>query len=200
MGLRRSCFKVDMLKRRRCRRVAALRKNRLCDNSNEPKISSICEVQNGIPEAEAIAMRSKVIAALVLAVGVVTFSVPLMAHHGTAAFQNDKKVTAKGTVAEWLWSNPHCLLSVDVKGDDGKVVRWVGETQNPVTMTNVGWSKAAIRAGDEVTITILPVKNGMPLGRLVSVALPNGKTLISGEGEPKDVRDELERKARESRP
>jgi Family of unknown function (DUF6152) len=156
--------------------------------------------QNGIPEAEAIAMRSKVIAALVLAVGVVSFSVPLMAHHGTAAFQNDKKVTATGTVAEWLWSNPHCLLSVDVKGDDGKVVRWVGETQNPVSMTNVGWSKAAIKAGDEVTITILPVKNGMPLGRLVSVVLPNGKTLISGEGEPKDVRDELERKARESRP
>jgi len=145
-------------------------------------------------------MRTKVIAALVLAVGVVTFSVPLMAHHGTAAFQNDKKVTAKATVAEWLWSNPHCLLSVDVKGDDGKVVRWVGETQNPVSMTNVGWSKAAIKAGDEVTITILPVKNGMPLGRLVSVVLPNGKTLISGEGESKEVRDELERQAREARP
>ena len=85
-------------------------------------------------------MRTKVIAALVLALGVVTLSVPLLAHHGTAAFQNDKKVTAKGTVAEWLWSNPHCLLSVDVTGDDGKVVRWVGETQNPVSMTNVGWS------------------------------------------------------------
>ena len=27
----------------------------------------------------------------------------------------------------------------------------------------------------------------------------HGKTLISGEGEPKDVRDELERKAREER-
>jgi hypothetical protein len=147
-----------------------------------------------------MAMRTKVIAALVLAVGVVTLSVPLMAHHGTAAFQNDKKVTAKGTVAEWLWSNPHCLLSVDVKGDDGKVVRWVGETQNPVSMTNVGWSKAAIKVGDEVTITILPVKNGMPLGRLVSVVLPNGKTLISGEGESKEVRDELERQAREARP
>src|ERR1700756_2878940 len=101
-----------------------------------------------------MAMRTKVIAALVLAVGVGTLSVPLMAHHGTAAFQNDKKVTAKGTVAEWLWSNPHCLLSVDVKGDDGKVVRWVGETQNPVSMTNVGGSKGAIKIGDEVVITI----------------------------------------------
>ena len=87
-----------------------------------------------------------------------------------------------------------------MKGDDGKVVRWVGETQNPVSMTNVGWSKAAIKAGDEVTITILPVKNGMPLGRLVSVVLPNGKALISGEGESKEVRDELERQAREARP
>ena|SRR5690242_776779 len=144
-------------------------------------------------------MRSKVMAAVVLVVGVVTLSVPLFAHHGTAAFENDKKVTVKGTVTEWLWSNPHCLLQLDVKGDDGKVMHWVGETQNPVSMTNVGWSKAAIKAGDEVTATILPVKNGMPLGRLVSVVLPNGKTLISGEGASREVRDELERQAHEAR-
>ena len=127
-------------------------------------------------------MRSKVMAVFALALGGVTFSVPLLAHHGTAAFENEKKITLKGTVAEWLWSNPHCLLQVDVKGDDSKVVRWVGETQNPVSMTNVGWSKAAIKAGDDVTVVMLPVKNGMPLGRLVSVALPNGKTLSASGG------------------
>jgi hypothetical protein len=141
-------------------------------------------------------MKAKVVAALVLA-GVVTLSVPLFAHHGTAAFENEKKVTVKGTVTEWLWSNPHCLLQFDVKGDDGKVVHWVGETQNPVSMTNVGWSKAAIKAGDEVTVTILPVKNGLPLGRVASVLLPNGKTLISGEGASREVRDEIERQVRE---
>ena len=145
-------------------------------------------------------MRSKVMAAVVLAVGMVTLFFPLLAHHGTAAFENDKKVTLKGTVTEWLWSNPHCLLQFDVKGDDGKVVHWVGETQNPVSMTNVGWSKAAIKSGDEVTVTILQVKNGLPLGRVVSVALPNGKTLLSGEGESREVREKLEREAREARP
>jgi hypothetical protein len=144
-------------------------------------------------------MRSKVTAVLVLAIGMVTLCVPLFAHHGTAAFENDKKVTVKGTVTEWLWSNPHCLLQFDVRGDDGKVVHWVGETQNPVSMTNVGWSKAAIKAGDEVTVTILQVKNGLPLGRVVSVALPNGKTLVSGEGASREVRDELERQAREAK-
>ena len=142
-------------------------------------------------------MRSKVMAILVLAVGGVTLSVPLFAHHGTAAFETEKKVTMKGTVTEWLWSNPHCLLQFDVKGDDGKMVHWVGETQNPVSMTNVGWSKAAIKAGDEVTVTILPVKNGLTLGRVVSVLLPNGKTLISGEGASREVRDEIERQVRE---
>jgi hypothetical protein len=135
-------------------------------------------------------------AALALVVGVVTLCVPLFAHHGTAAFENEKKVTLKGTVTEWLWSNPHCLLQFDVKGDDGKVVHWIGETQNPVSMTNVGWSKAAIKAGDDVTVTILQVKNGMPLGRVVSVLLPNGKTLISGEGAPREVREQLEKQAK----
>jgi hypothetical protein len=122
-------------------------------------------------------MRSKIIPALVLALGMVSFSGLLFAHHGTAAFETDKKVTLKGTVTEWFWSNPHCLLQFDVKGDDGKVVHWIGETQNPVSMTDVGWSKTSFKVGDEVTVALFPVKNGLPLGRIVTVLLPSGKTL-----------------------
>jgi hypothetical protein len=120
-------------------------------------------------------------ATFALAVSIVPLSAPLLAHHGTAAFEVDKKLTLKGTVTEWLWSNPHCLLQFDVKSNDGKVVHWVGETQNPVTMTNMGWSKAAIRAGEEVTVILFPVKNGLPLGRVVTVMLPNGRTLDSND-------------------
>jgi Family of unknown function (DUF6152) len=123
------------------------------------------------------AMRNKIIPALVLALGMVSFSGLLFAHHGTAAFETDKKVTLKGTVTEWFWSNPHCLLQFDVKGDDGKVVHWIGETQNPVSMTDVGWSKTSFKVGDEVTVALFPVKNGLPLGRIVTVLLPSGKTL-----------------------
>jgi hypothetical protein len=122
-------------------------------------------------------MRNKIIPALVLALGMVSFSGLLFAHHGTAAFETDKKVTLKGTVTEWFWSNPHCLLQFDVKDDDGKVVHWIGETQNPVSMTDVGWSKTSFKVGDEVTVALFPVKNGLPLGRIVTVLLPGGKTL-----------------------
>jgi hypothetical protein len=126
-------------------------------------------------------MRSKIVPAvilgLVVGLGLASFSAPLLAHHGNAAFETEKKVTLKGTVTEWYWSNPHCLLQFDVKGDDGKVVRWIGETQNPVTMTDVGWSKNAFKVGDEVTVALFPVKNGLPLGRIITVVLPSGKTL-----------------------
>jgi hypothetical protein len=117
----------------------------------------------------------RIIPTLALALGMASFSAPLLAHHGTAAFETDKKVTLKGTVTEWYWSNPHCLLQFDVEDEKGKVSHWIGETQNPVTMTNGGWSKAAFKVGDEVTVVLFPVKNGQPLGRIVTVTVPSGK-------------------------
>jgi Family of unknown function (DUF6152) len=131
---------------------------------------------------EEIAMVKRAIMIFALAVvGLSSASTPLFAHHGTAAFDN-KKVTMKGTVTEWMWSNPHCLLLFDVKGDDGQVTHWIGETQNPITMINGGWSKAAMKPGDEVTVVMNPVKNGRPLGRIVTVTLPSGKTLDASAG------------------
>jgi hypothetical protein len=126
-------------------------------------------------------MIKRAIPILAMVTFLLSASIPLFAHHGTAAFTNDK-VTLKGTVTEWFWSNPHCLLRFDVKDDRGEVTHWIGETQNPVTMVNGGWSKAAIKTGDEVTVTLNPVKNGQTLGRIVTVLLPSGKTLDANAG------------------
>ena len=131
-------------------------------------------------------MRSKVIAALVLAVGLVTFSVPLFAHHGTAAFQNDKKVTAKGTVAEWLWSNPHCLLSVDVKGDDGKVTPWMIEAAAPNALLRRGWTKQSLLAGTEILVEGYQAKDGANRANGSIITFTDGKKLFVGssKGDP----------------
>ena len=119
---------------------------------------------------------------LVLSVVLGTLSVPLFAHHGTAAFDATRKLTLKGTVAEWLWSNPHCLLQFDVTTDDGKVEHWIGETQNPVTMVNGGWSKFSFKRGDKVTVNLQPVKTNTHAGRITTVVLPNGETLNASAG------------------
>ena len=105
-------------------------------------------------------------------------SVPLLAHHGNATFDIGKEVTLKGTVTDWLWANPHCILQFDLKGENSQPgEHWVAETNNPPSMIDDGWVKTSIKPGDQVTVTLQPVKSGKPVGRVLQVVLPNGKTL-----------------------
>jgi hypothetical protein len=122
-------------------------------------------------------VKGKVFAFFVFATIFPITSGSLFAHHGNAAFDAGKKVTLKGTVTEWVWANPHCWLKFDVKDDKGGVVRWVAETNNAPDMIERGWSMHSFKPGDEVTVTVEPVKNGNPVGRVLSVVLPNGQTL-----------------------
>jgi hypothetical protein len=114
--------------------------------------------------------------ALALGISVSLLSLPLFAHHGNAAYDTTKEITLRGTVTQWLWSNPHCVLQLDVT-DSGQVVHWVVETENPTSMTHQGWSRLSMKPGDQVTVTALPVKNGRPIGRILDVLLPNGQKL-----------------------
>ena len=130
-------------------------------------------------------MRSWPVVVVTLVVGLV-FPLPLFAHHGSAAFDTGKKVTLKGTVKEWVYSNPHCLLRLDVTGEDGQVVQWVAEGQAPNVIFTAGYRRDTFKFGDQVTIVVEPVKNGRPLGRILQAVLADGRTLgvASSAGTP----------------
>ena len=121
-------------------------------------------------------MKAKFLMIFALA-GSLVASIPLLAHHGNAAFDVGKRVTVKGTVTEWVWANPHCWLKFDAKDDKGNVAHWVAETNNAPDMIERGWSKNTFKPGDEVTVTVEPVKSGNPVGRVVGVVLANGQAL-----------------------
>lgn len=124
-------------------------------------------------------MRNMTAAASIAALSVLLVSVPLLAHHGAAGLDTGKEITLKGTVTEWIWSNPHCFLQFDAKDDTGTVRNWAVETQNPTAMTQRGFSRTLFKVGDEVTVIIEPVKNGQPIGRLLTVLLANGQKLVA---------------------
>jgi len=124
-------------------------------------------------------VRNMTVAVSVAALGVLLVSVPLLAHHGAAALDTGKEMTLKGTVTEWIWSNPHCFLQFDAKDSTGAVRNWAVETQNPTAITQRGFSRTLFKAGDEVTVIIEPVKNGQPIGRLLTVVLPSGQKLVA---------------------
>ena len=108
---------------------------------------------------------------------------PLAAHHTGTFLYADTFVTLKGTVKTWLWSNPHCVLAVDVKGENGQAVLWRAETQAPNTIYLEGYRARSFKPGDEVTVTLRGAANGGPFGQLVQALLPDGSKLGSLPGE-----------------
>ena len=110
------------------------------------------------------------------------FSGAALAHHGNAAYDLDNPITLKGTVTEFVWSNPHVQIYFDVKDAKGKVVHWASETVSPGLLSRSGWSKTELKPGDEITITLGPAKSGAPVGFALKIVLANGKILQLGQG------------------
>ncbi len=122
-------------------------------------------------------MKHRVTFAIVMALMLAAMAAPSFAHHGAATFDTSRRLTMKGRVVEWFWANPHCFLRFDAKDDSGQIVHWAVETQSGTNLLPIGYSKQTFKPGDDVTVTFEPVRNGRPLGRMVSVILPDGKKL-----------------------
>ena len=125
-------------------------------------------------------MTRRFFAILLCAIAPVIATLPLAAHHGAASFDTTRELVLKGAVTEWIWANPHCFLKFDAKDETGGVRNWAVEVSNPTDMTARGWARTSFKAGDEVTVTLQPVKGGAPVGRLRNVVLPGGQTLGTG--------------------
>ena len=116
---------------------------------------------------------------LAVAVFVVVFTMLgglVLAHHSTAGYDKKKTVALKGIVADWVWRNPHCILIWDVKDANGKVTRWHGEMQSPLSNTGLGLSRTSFKAGDEVTVTVNPGPNDQAL--VLTIADGKGKMVL----------------------
>lgn len=88
----------------------------------------------------------------------------LIAHHGNSAYDEKNPITIKGTVTEFDFVNPHTQIFLDVKDDKGNVVHWAIESQSPGIMIKNDWTRHTLKPGDEITITLIPARNGSPVG------------------------------------
>ena len=113
---------------------------------------------------------------IVLAASLLVVSGSLSAHHGSASFDT-REITLKGKVTEWLWANPHCFLKIDAMDETGTVRNWNLEMGNPTDMQQRGFARRTFKPGDEVTVTLQPVKSGASVGRIRTVILPDGRKL-----------------------
>lgn len=123
------------------------------------------------------------IAMVVLLVGVAS---PVFAHHSQAMFDINKEVTYQGTLTEVDWSNPHAYIYVDVKkegAENAPVEKWAVEMPGPTALTRLGWTQDMSKAGDKISITGNPRKDGVTTMLLTAVTLANGKTFVMPRNE-----------------
>ena len=92
-------------------------------------------------------------------------------------FDDKKEVVLKGAVKEFQWSNPHTWIQLNVTDASGKVVEWSIEGGSPNLVGRQGWKRNTFKAGDQVEITVHPLRDGQPGGSFMRAVLPDGRTL-----------------------
>jgi uncharacterized protein DUF6152 len=109
-------------------------------------------------------MKARLVTSSALFVMLVVAGTPLVAHHGNVAYDEQHPITIAGNVTEFVWSNPHCQIYLDVKDQKGNLVGWSVESQSPGILRRNGWSRDSIKPGDHITVTLVPAKSGAPVG------------------------------------
>ncbi|HZI77967.1 MAG TPA: DUF6152 family protein [Vicinamibacterales bacterium] len=109
-------------------------------------------------------------------------SASVYAHHSLAgmyAIGKESKIT--GAFKAFRLINPHSALKVDVKGADGSIVEWniLGGSVQQLARLGIGKTGPnALKAGDEIAVTIMPALDGKsPIGLLVAITWPDGHTV-----------------------
>ena len=103
-------------------------------------------------------------------------SAAVYAHHSVLAYDGSTGTTLTGAVTRVLWQNPHAYIDLDVAAHDGHT-RWIVESEGPVALERLGWTKSTLSPGDVITITGARARDGSARLRCASVTLADARRL-----------------------
>jgi len=103
------------------------------------------------------------------------------AHHSLSGVYDIRKEGAiTGTITRVEFQNPHGAMHLEVGNADGSKTEWVLTTGSANTLQSLGFGRDGpntVVAGDTVTITYFPARNGKPLGFIRSITLPDQRQI-----------------------
>jgi hypothetical protein len=132
-------------------------------------------------------MRLKTIG-LIGILGALACTIPVYAHHSFAMFEMTKNVTYNGTVLEYNWENPHTHIIIKVAPgagvDAATVGTWDVEGGAVNIMARQGWNRASYKAGDKISVTGHPMRDGSKGISLFYVTKPDGTRMYHDIARP----------------
>jgi hypothetical protein len=120
------------------------------------------------------------IAAVLVGGSVFAISASALAHHSFAMFDQEHPIELAGTVKEFRFVSPHTFIFLDVNEADGSSQLWNLEGGPPSFLPRDGWSSKTLKPGDEVQMTIDPLRSGAPGGawNVNKIKYKNGNPIV----------------------
>jgi hypothetical protein len=87
-----------------------------------------------------------------------------LAHHSFAVFDIQHPLELQGTVQQFRFTSPHTFIILEVKTPDGTIMIWNLEGASPNIMVRNGWSSQSLKIGDQIKLSIDPLRSGAPGG------------------------------------
>ena len=101
---------------------------------------------------------------------------PIFAHHSWPV-NLSQLVTVKGTVTEFMWANPHPMITIEVRANDGGIEKWLIGGPAINRMEANGWTKTTVKPGDVITGIGYQFADGQKIVRLEKAVLADGKEM-----------------------
>jgi Family of unknown function (DUF6152) len=94
----------------------------------------------------------------------VAFTGVAVAHHSFAMFDQEHPQEVTGVVKEFKYTSPHSFIILDIKDKDGAAEAWNLEGGSPSALARDGWTNKSLKPGDELELSIDPLRSGAPGG------------------------------------
>jgi hypothetical protein len=110
-------------------------------------------------------------------------STPIAAHHSAAAhYDVAQTVSISGVVQEFRYTNPHAVVRVTAKNQRGVEEVWSVEWAPTTILRRLGVKPESIKAGDRVTATGNPARDGSHDLLMQQLTFADGRPPIGGGG------------------
>ena len=103
-----------------------------------------------------------------------------LAHHSFAVFDIEHPLELRGTVQQFKFTSPHTFIVLEVQGDDGSTMTWNLEGASPSIMVRNGWSSQSLKTGDQIKLSVDPLRSGAPGGAWIGqkVTFSSGRPVV----------------------
>jgi hypothetical protein len=124
--------------------------------------------------------RSVAPAGALLAVAMMAAGNAALAHHSFAVFDIQHPLELRGTVQQFKFTSPHTFIVLEVKADDGSTMIWTLEGASPSFLVRDGWSSQSLKSGDQIKLSIDPLRSGAPGGAWIGqkVTFSDGRPVV----------------------